>query len=116
MKKEYGRWLLLSGVLLFYAFLYIATSKIEDGPYACDEECEKIRKVDSLMRNDYPLTYTYKCNTDFICLNLFDSTQSATKGLTDTACMYLKNEGLLNYKINVIGNNGRDTLLKQPCP
>jgi hypothetical protein len=115
MKKEYGRWLLLSVVLLFYAFLYIATTKAEV-PYVCDEECEKLRKVDSLMRNNYPQMYTYKCNTDIICLNLFDSTQSATAGLADTACMYVKNEGLLNYKINVIGNNSMDTFLKQPCP
>jgi hypothetical protein len=64
------------------------------------------------MRNNCPQTYTYKCNTDLICLHLFDSTQSATTGLADTAGMYLKNEGLLNYKINIIDNNSVDTLLK----
>jgi hypothetical protein len=114
MKKQI-KWFVLSGVLLFYSFLYIATSKVQM-PYACDDECMKFRKVDSLIRTTYPQTYSYKCNTDVLCLNLFDSSQYATQGLADTACMYLQNEGLLSYKISIIGNNGRDTLLNQPCP
>jgi hypothetical protein len=115
MKKEYGRWLLLSGVLLFYAFLYIATTK-KRMPYDCDDECEKLRKVDSLILLKYPQTYTYKCNTAMFCINITDTVQIPRQGLADTACMYLKDQGLLNLSVSVVANAGRDTLLKQTCP
>lgn len=116
MKKGF-KWLVLSSVLIFYAFLYIATTKRPYGlPPACDEICDKVKRIDTLVRRVYTQTSVYSCRSDMVCLLVADSASINSKNLADTTCMYLNNEGLQNYTVSVIGYPSQDTLLKQKCP
>jgi hypothetical protein len=72
-------------VVLFYAFLYIATTKVYDGepaPYN-DIIYDKVKRVDTLMRNHYAQSSTYNCNTDIVCIQILDSASRDWKGLAE---------------------------------
>lgn len=111
MKKNF-KWFILSGVLFFYAFLYIATSK----DFPCEGDCAKFENIREKLSKDSAVFSSFPCNTDILCVYVKDSLQHNWSGLADTACIYLNNEGLQNYKVNIIGNSARDTLLTRTCP
>jgi hypothetical protein len=108
--KRIVRWLLLSGMLFLYAFLYLATSK------KCDDECRKMDRIDRLLAVDSAVYGTYPCRTDFLCVSVNDSMSRNWAAVADTACLYLNNEGLHNYTVVLLGGPDRDTLVKQKCP
>jgi hypothetical protein len=109
MKKNL-KWLLLSGVLLFYAALYLATEK------KCDDECQKLKRVGTKLNNDPSVYNNYQCGTDMLCVHVNDSISRNWGTLADTACQYLKNEGLQHYNVYIVARTNQDTLAKQTCP
>lgn len=109
MKKSF-KWLLVSGVVLFYAFLYMATSK------KCDDECQKLKKVGTELRKDSAVNNTYQCGTAMLCIYVADSTGRNWNAFADMACQHLNNEGLQNYSVIIVEGINRDTLAKKICP
>jgi hypothetical protein len=102
--------LLLSSLLLFYAFLYIATQK------KCDDQCRKMDRIDRKLSADTAINGTYQCRTDMLCVYVNDSLSRNWTAVADTACSLLNNEGLQNYTVAVLSSPERDTLVKQKCP
>lgn len=118
MKTNF-KWLVLSGILVCYAVLYMASSGWNEGGVlpACDEVCEKLQTVGGkLFANSSGTLMTEKCHTAQFCVTVNDSTNTNWNILADSACSYMKEEGLLNYTVNVIGYYSHDTLLTKPCP
>src|SRR5215218_5971461 len=109
MKKNL-KWLLLSGVLLFYASLYLATQK------KCDDECQKLKWVGTKLSNDLSVYNSYQCGTAMLCVHVNDSLSRNWSTLADTTCRYLKNEGLQIYNVYIVARTNQDTLAKQTCP
>jgi hypothetical protein len=110
--KKFLKWIALSSVLLFYAFLYIATTKT----VPCDALCEKIGQVSQELSTGRPYIYiTYTCTANTLCVFVNDSIQRNWNALADTACIYLKNKSINSYGVSVIGRF-RDTLAKTKCP
>ena len=117
MKKF--KWLVLSGVLLFYAFLYLASSGWNEGGElpACDEVCEKLQTVGGkLFADSSGVLSAGQCGTSQLCLGIADSLANNQNRLADSACGYMRDEGLLNYTVSIIGHPSQDTLLTQTCP
>lgn len=112
MKREIASVLILGAITGFYALLYLACSVDKQ----CDDVCQKTWRIDSLIRANTSAVYVDRCQTSAFCIYVNDSVPHNLDGLVDTACMYLKNEGLQHYSVNIIGAPSRDTLLKQTCP
>lgn len=106
------KWLVLSGVLFFYAFLYIATSIDKK----CDDVCQKFDKINLEIKKDSAVVYAYQCSSIGYCIDVNNTLLRNWIGLADSACMFIKNEGLQNYTVHVIDHQNQDTLLKQTCP
>ena len=116
MKKNF-KWLVLSSVLLFYSFLYVATSVEKDVPPRCDENCMKFRTVtDKIFADSLQAVSTVQCSTAQFCITVNDSTNNNWAAMADSACSYMKEEGLIDYTVNIIGYYNGHTLVKQFCP
>lgn len=112
MKKNIISLLLLSSIIAFYGFLYLACSVDK-----CDDTCYKLIDVsDQIQKDSVRIAYAYQCGAGSFCIMVKDSISQNWNGLADTACLYIKNKGLQNYTVQIIGNNTRDTLVKQTCP
>ena len=110
--KKHLKWIVLSSVLLFYAFLYIATTKT----VPCNDLCMKMGQVSVELSSRRPYIYqAYNCNTNMLCVFVNDSIQQNWSALADTACLYLKNKNINSYSVSVIGRS-RDTLARTKCP
>jgi hypothetical protein len=105
--KPVFKGLLFSSVLFFYALLYLATQK------KCNDQCQKMDRVDRRLSADSVVYGTYQCCSDILCVYVNDSINRDWKTIADTACLYLNNEGLKNYTVAVLRSPERDTLVKQ---
>jgi hypothetical protein len=112
--RKINKVVVLVGILGFYAFLYIATSK----PYHCEGDCEKLERVGFLLKEKSSVQYSYGAERDLTFnISVYDSTQTIWTGLADTACNYLLDHGLKDYKVSVTKyRNPLDTLAKRQCP
>ena len=108
--RTYVKGLLFSGVLLFYALLYLATQK------KCDDECRKMDRIDRKLSADTAVYGTFQCRTNILCVYVNDSLNRNWSAVADTACLYLKNEGMQHFTVAVLSSPERDTLVKQTCP
>lgn len=109
MKRNF-RWLLLSGMLLFYAFLYLATSK------KCEDECQKLKRIGAELKKDSAVYDTYQCGAVMLCIHVNDSAGRNWNEMADRACGYINNEGLQQYTVTIVGGINRDTLATKTCP
>jgi hypothetical protein len=111
MKKNL-KWVVLSGVLFFYAFLYLATTRRQ-----CDDICQKFDRVSNHLLTDSCVVWLGQTNTSQYLLIVREYPPcSSWKALADSACRYMNNEGLRNYTVVIVSHDARDTLLKQTCP
>lgn len=99
-------------ILIFYALLYIATTRVE----RCDDQCQKYYGVDTMLRKNRPYVYdAFKCADTVFCLYVNDSIARNWPGLADTACSYLRSVSLPPVRIIVASANTNDTLVSQRC-
>jgi hypothetical protein len=97
-------------VLLFYAFLYLATSK------KCDDECQKLKRIGAELRKDSAVYNTYQCGTAMFCMYVDNAASRNWTEMANEACGFMMNEGLRHYTVNIVGGTNRDTLAKSTCP
>lgn len=112
--------LLLPSILGVYAFIFIATKIAEP----CDDDCEKVREVSSLLynsRESYILSVgrcSYNRVSDTLCILVRDTAGINWNLLADTSCAIATLKGLLHQKIFILktGTSPLDTLVKKSCP
>lgn len=100
----------------FYAFLYYECTPPDRGQYNCDEVCEKFQNISMHILKDSTVLMAIQCSTSQYCITVKDSITLDWTALADSACTYIKNEGLQNYNVNIIGYYNQDTLINQKCP
>src|SRR5688572_13532515 len=101
-----------SAILIFYAFLYVATKK-----EYCDDLCQKIQEINIQMRQSRSfITGAYQCGDSILCVAIRDTIPYSWNNLADTACIYLETQSLFDYRVVIIKDNYIDTLGQQQCP
>ena len=108
------KWVILSVATVFYALLYLATTK--DVPVS--DFCSKSVIAGSML-SGRSYVYVSGCCTDTaLCVHVKDTTGIDWNLLADTACTYLHNEGLDHYRVFVIRHRstGNDTVVNKKCP
>jgi hypothetical protein len=109
--KSRLKWTLFSFVLVFYAFIYIATSK----EMPCDEICDKFMAASSMIEKDRAyIRWASRCRDTSLCINV-DTSARNWNALADTACMYLNGLNLNNYRVIITTTRG-DTVANKKCP
>ena len=109
--KEQLKWIILSSVLLFYAFLYVATTKKQN---YCDS-CEKFVSISNKLLKDPFVLGANQCNTAMLCVYVKDTAAHNWSNVGDSAGVYLKESGFTSFTVAIIGRN-KDTLSKTKCP
>lgn len=102
-------------ILLLYAFLYIATTRV----VRCDDACQRYYGVDTMLSKNRPyVVNSFKCSDSVFCIFVNDSVPHNWPGLADTACTYLHAVSLPSTWILVKGYMQplTDTLAYQRCP
>lgn len=112
--------LILSLIIVGYAFVYIATSKDP-----CSGDCKKIEIIrESLKLNRPYLLGVYRCinnyrTIDSLCVKVTDTTGVNWGLLADTACMVASQNGLPDQKIFILRfsktSSNYDTLAFKEC-
>ena len=106
---------LLPLVLTVYAFLYIATSGWNRQPVCEDDRCRQLMTVSNMVREGRPyVRWAGGCLDSAFCIGV-DSVARDWSTLADTACNYLNNVNLNNYRVFVM-NLRSDTLVRKRCP
>ncbi len=102
---------MLASVILFYAFIYLATSKV----VPVSEFCAKANTAGGLIKRSY--VYGAGCCGDTaFCINVKDTIGVDWDLLADTACIYLHTQGLDHYRVFIIRNTATsDTLINKKC-
>ena len=111
---------ILLAIVVFYAFLYWATSV--DKGYLCDEDCQRVNQLDTLLLHRY--TYLYSVNrcsrtpTDTLCVYVRDTTGINWDRFADTVCLYANSIGLRQQKLFIIRSISfqPDTVVRKQCP
>jgi hypothetical protein len=117
--KPLTKSLILLVVIGFYSLLYIATTP----PERCFEDCQKLSKLNDLLRKDRNYLYgVHRCTSryslDTLCINVKDTTGVNWNLLADTVCLYAKSVGLSQQMVLVLNNAiyPPDTLARKKCP
>jgi len=112
-------------VVLSYVFMYTETKE----RYLCDDDCEKIQAIDSMLIKSHDYVYTvYRCYqsystpqaSDTLCVNVKDTIGVNWDLLADTICMLASQNGLNHQKVFIYKYDTAtylfDTLVKKNCP
>jgi len=118
--KPLTKGLILFGVVLFYAFLYIGTTY----PVRCEEDCQKISRLDTTLRGKYDYVHwasrcTNSPTSDTLCIWVKDTTGINWNAFADTICLYSNSVGLYQQKLFLIKSNIAalpDTVARKQCP
>ena len=107
------RWVILTTIVVFYAFIYLATSK----QVPLSDFCEKASNTASMFQQSYVVGSNCCSDTSF-CVTVKDTTGVDWNALADTACLYLRTQGLTNCRVYVLQYTsiGIDTLANNKCP
>ena len=112
--------IILSLILILYAFLYIATKP----NFPCEGDCAKVQAVDSTIRHgrESYIIGTGRCSrgyiSDTLCVYVRDTLSINWNLLADTTCTIAVQNGLLQQKIFILkyGTYPPDTLARKICP
>jgi hypothetical protein len=116
--KPLTKSLILLAVVVFYAFLYWATSIDRK----CDEDCQRIYQLDTILLNKYRYLYTVnRCGrapTDTLCVYVRDTSGINWDRFADTVCTYANSVGLRQQQLFIIRNTSfpADTVARKKCP
>ncbi len=110
--------LVLLVCLVFYAGLYIATSK----QYICEGDCEKLIKITEVLQANKSYVYgasrcTGRQGSDTLCVYVQDTIGIDWNNLADTTCHIAQENGLFQQKVFVIKNGTfpNDTVARKIC-
>jgi hypothetical protein len=111
------RFLVLSLIIVFYAFLYIATRK--DPP--CENDCPKIGAIVSTLVTKYNYVYgVNRCENmpTGLCVVVMDTPGVDWNHLADTTCFLAKQQNLYAQQVLILKNGSYpyDTLGRAQCP
>ena len=113
--------LILFSVVIFYAFLYIATQPPDS--YRCDEDCQRVFRLDTMLSNRFSYIYGVgRCTArpaDSICIYLRDTTGIDWNRFADTVCSFANSVGLYRQRILLIRQGvaaPADTVARKNCP
>jgi len=110
--------LLLPLILISYALLYIATTKV----FICNEDCNNVMRVDTTLTRRYNYVWNVaRCGanvvTDTLCIYVKDTAGINWDLFADTTCQVATQVGLSRQKIFIIkATTPFDTLVKKQCP
>jgi hypothetical protein len=109
---------ILSAILIFYSFLYWATSVDK-----CGEDCVKQSQLSDLLTKNRSYVYgASRCysgyNADTLCVYVKDTTGINWNLFADTACLYASSVGFSRQTILVLNNAiyPPSTLARKQCP
>jgi hypothetical protein len=117
---KYIKGLLLPVIVISYALLYLATTKV----VPCDTYCEKLFRIDTtLTKNRNYIWYIGTCvsgkpTNDTLCVMVSDTIGIDWNRLADTTCQIASQVGLPGQQIIIMrtGVSPPDTLAKKQCP
>lgn len=111
------RFLVLSLIIVFYSFLYIATRK--EPP--CENDCPKFLEINNTLRTGYNYIYSVsRCENlpTGLCVLVMDTPGVDWNHLADTTCYLAKEQNLFAQQVLILKNGSYpyDTLGRAQCP
>ena len=118
MKRS--KYLFLFGIVIFFAFILIATKK----NFPCEGDCQIVHDLNNAIsqnRTDYFIglsRFRYGQVNDTLCVHVKDTLGINWSNFADTICQVATQYGLLQQKLIITSSNmGQlDTLLIKNCP
>ena len=111
------RFLVLSVIIVFYAFLYIATRK--NPP--CENDCPKMQSIATTLTQAHKYVYGInRCENrpTGLCVLVQDTPGVDWNHLADTTCYLAKEQNLFAQEVLILksGSYPNDTLGRAQCP
>jgi len=111
------RFLALCCIVLFYSFLYIATTKTPP----CENECPKMQVIAGTLTQNYSYIYgVERCDNrpEGLCVYVMDTPGVDWYHLADTTCFLAKQQQLIATQVLILKNGTYpyDTLARVTCP
>ena len=111
MALKKAKWIIVSLIILFYAFIYVATSKV----VPISAFCAKTMNIDSLLKANRSYVYGSSCWDSGIQITVKDTAINWNL-FADTVCMYLHMDGVDHSRVVVSREVMPDTLVDRKCP